>query len=420
MAHSTIGNLVRVVLFMLVFVVIGHWAACLFIYLGKWQLAHADAGWLNAQSGLFPWVVVTCLQFADTTRLYTAAFYWTLTTMFTVGYGDVAPSTNSERCYTMALELVAGILQGIVFGNIGVALYGFDHTNNELRTALVDVTTLQRCYSLPRAMVNRVRDYTRYNWRQAQGMNALYLLSDLGSTLKCDVLEAQKHASAVWGAPLFVGMPDSFVRALLARLRMQVFLPGARIADAGEPGAELFFIAEGTVRVSEPANDDNGEEEICGLATEDDGTVLLTPGELFGEVETILCEKRSFRYDAEGYVTCFALSRGDLDAVLFDYPELVGVLTARVMSHDACDGGHFRSGSAGGHSAILLSGHSAAGAEEEQATRLLHRIETMRLHHAPVAHGSHHLGAHIAPPPLLAHAPPPSPSIDGSLPPGTL
>jgi len=384
MAHSSIGNLARVVLFMLFFVVISHWAACLFIYLGKWQLANAAAGWVNAQSGLFPWLVGTCLRFVDTTRLYTSALYWTLTTMFTVGFGDIVPTSNIERCYAITLQLVGGILQGIVFGNIGVALYGFDHTNNKLRTALSDVAALQRCHHLPDALAKRMRSCTRYTWRQTQGLNTPYLLSDLGGALKGDVLDAQKHAAAFSNSATFSDLPAGFVRALIGRLRMQAFLPDALIADAGEPGSELFFIAEGTVRVSEPANDASGEEE-SPPSFDDSGPVLLKPGDMFGEAETILCEKRSFTYKAEGFVTCFALSRNDLDIVLANYPELVGALTAKVLARD------LRS------SSVRVKD---CAEEEEAAKRLLHRVDTVRMHpheHHHAMSSGHHAGALSAP-----------------------
>ncbi len=131
--HLSSSNAFRVVLLMAVYVVISHWAACVFHFMSKWQIWNASSGWVDASTGLVPWLVVNCLQFSGAQTRYIASLYWALTTMVTVGFGDITPITNMERCFTITLQLIAGVLQGIVFGNIGVALHGFDSENKCVR-----------------------------------------------------------------------------------------------------------------------------------------------------------------------------------------------------------------------------------------------------------------------------------------------
>ena len=383
------GNMMRVLAFMIVYLVIGHWAACLYIYVGKWQVANAAGGWVNSRVGLFPWLRVYCLQLADPASLYVSALYWALTTMFTVGYGDIVAATNLERCYTIFIMLVAGILQGIVFGNIGVALYAFDHTNHALRTQLGVVRALQTHHSMPAPLIRRLRDAARYSWRQAQGFDTPSFMSDLAGSLRGDVYTAMANAPTLLRAPIFASAPPGFVRRLMERLRLQVFLPGDCIADAGDPGSELFLVAEGAVRCSPPSNDGSGEEAQPPQAGPFE---LLREGAMFGEAETILCERHTLRYEAEGYVTLYSLSRGDLDAVLCDFPELVGPLTSFCMAHEAAAATRL--------SVVERDGRAE---EEEKARRVLSRVDTVRLavdHSAEGAHGGHWHGAGGHPPHL--------------------
>ncbi|WP_343897312.1 Crp/Fnr family transcriptional regulator [Craurococcus roseus] len=49
--------------------------------------------------------------------------------------------------------------------------------------------------------------------------------------------------------PFFAGVPDEALAALAARARWQVYAPGEVVVDSGDPTDEVFFVAEGAVRV---------------------------------------------------------------------------------------------------------------------------------------------------------------------------
>ena len=45
-----------------------------------------------------------------------ASLYWALTTMSTIGFGDIKARTNSERVVSIAIMLVGSIIFGVVIG----------------------------------------------------------------------------------------------------------------------------------------------------------------------------------------------------------------------------------------------------------------------------------------------------------------
>jgi CRP-like cAMP-binding protein len=184
---------------------------------------------------------------------------------------------------------------------------------------------------MPRKLVWRLKESTRHLWRQQQNFDPSAHLRDLGDHLQADVLSELRHSASIATSPLFGAAPPAFVRALVQRLRVQAFLPGEVIANVGEPSTEMFCVHEGVVRVSEPANDGDGEEEPS-QAREMDVFDELKAGDVFGESDTLLCEPRSLRYTAGSYVTLYSLSRDDVDRVLADYPQLVSSLTAQCLA----------------------------------------------------------------------------------------
>merc|ERR1712048_1122497 len=59
-------------------------------------------------------------------RQYLVAMYWAMTTMTTVGYGDITPGTDWERVYTIFAMIVGGGFYGYVIGSITSIISGLD------------------------------------------------------------------------------------------------------------------------------------------------------------------------------------------------------------------------------------------------------------------------------------------------------
>ena len=309
----------RILLLLLVYLVVAHWAACLFHYLSKWEVWNASSGWVDAATGVVPWLVLQCLQFSGCTTRYVASLYWAFTTMATVGYGDLVPATNLERCFAVALELVAGVLQGVVFCNMGMALHGMDSSQAALRRHLGDVATLAHTHRLPPHLAARMQASARRLWKRRLDVDTSCVTEALGGGVHTQVLASLDYGVSIMRAPLFRDMPPAFMRCLLARLQVHAVLPGEVVAHQGDPAEELYFIHSGAVA----AHLASGQR------------LVLTQGDLFGDSDAVLCRRRSAKYVAEGAAMLYSLRRDDVDAALAEFPELIGALTAHCLSREA-------------------------------------------------------------------------------------
>ncbi len=52
------------------------------------------------------WIFINGLYDATDSEVYTVAFYFTVTTIVTVGYGDVGPKNSLERAFCIILMLI--------------------------------------------------------------------------------------------------------------------------------------------------------------------------------------------------------------------------------------------------------------------------------------------------------------------------
>lgn len=127
--------------------------------------------------------------------------------------------------------------------------------------------------------------------------------------------------------PFFAGVPDGTLAPLAARSRWQVCVPGEVVVDSGDPTDEVFFVAEGTVRVM--VRTALGYEAILND---------LGPGSFFGEMSAIDGIPRSANVTAlQRTRVCAVPGPVFMDAVLASpvaARRLLRLLASRVRSKD--------------------------------------------------------------------------------------
>ena len=122
------AQILRLVFFVCWLLIIAHWLAC---------------GWL-AIGGID--------MEADEFSKYLRSLYWCITTLATVGYGDIVPKTNLQTVYAMVVMLLGVGVYGYVIGNVTNLVANIDlakthyRENMERLAALCGIATfLPRC-----------------------------------------------------------------------------------------------------------------------------------------------------------------------------------------------------------------------------------------------------------------------------------
>jgi len=60
---------------------------------------------------------------ADIVNQYTASVYWAFTTITTVGYGDIKPTNDYEKLYSIIIMVIGAALFSFIVGNVSNLAY---------------------------------------------------------------------------------------------------------------------------------------------------------------------------------------------------------------------------------------------------------------------------------------------------------
>ena len=109
----------RVVSLVLLMVFVAHILACGWYFVGLFSEDARQMSWVTAYDD-------GTVFDGPLAKQYLYSMYWALTTLTTVGYGDITPTTDIERRFTCVALLFGALIFAYILGDIGSLLQTLD------------------------------------------------------------------------------------------------------------------------------------------------------------------------------------------------------------------------------------------------------------------------------------------------------
>lgn len=178
---------------------------------------------------------------------YLAALYWAFTTMTTVGYGDIVPSTHIERVYAIFVMILGATTFGYIAGSVAAMLDNV-HVGKARRRAKIDnLKNFMRERHLPRAMMKNVDRYYSFYLGQQMMFDERYILSQLSPILRRQVLLCI-HDEIIRDIFILKNQSPPFASFLVGEMRTMMFLPSDTIVHEGSVSYEMYFLLQGKAK----------------------------------------------------------------------------------------------------------------------------------------------------------------------------
>jgi len=239
-------------------------------------------------------------------ELYITAYYWTITTLTTSGYGDITPSGQAQMLFVIPIQLLGATMYGLIIGSIAGLIANIDVAKRRYREKMEQINAFLRYRSIPDNLKAKINSYYAYLWETRKGYEEAEFIHDLPAALK-ESVALHLNKEIIERVPLFENANESLIRDIILALEPVVFTPHDYIVRAGEIGRDMYFISKGSVAVL-------SSDETVTYAT-------LTAGQFFGEISLLLSMPRTATIRALEFCDLYQLNKDQFDHVIEHYPE---------------------------------------------------------------------------------------------------
>jgi CRP-like cAMP-binding protein len=179
-------------------------------------------------------------------KKYLYAIYWSLTTMSTVGYGDITPANDRERWFATFALVVGALSFALINGSVVSLLSSLDNQSALVEGKMEAIKEYVQWRSLPKNLVIRMRRYYEHYYTRRAVFDENEILTQLNPQLHTEVVN-QILSNSIGRLPLFGSLSPDFARELFPLLKPISFVAGDAVYKKGSNSRSLYFLLSGEI-----------------------------------------------------------------------------------------------------------------------------------------------------------------------------
>ncbi|XP_077810184.1 voltage-gated inwardly rectifying potassium channel KCNH3 isoform X4 [Macaca mulatta] len=214
---------------------------------------------------------------------YITSLYFALSSLTSVGFGNVSANTDTEKIFSICTMLIGGepgrarlpgftprllpaggavplpggpeaggssalaLMHAVVFGNVTAIIQRMYARRFLYHSRTRDLRDYIRIHRIPKPLKQRMLEYFQATWAVNNGIDTTELLQSLPDELRADI--AMHLHKEVLQLPLFEAASRGCLRALSLALRPAFCTPGEYLIHQGDALQALYFVCSGSMEV---------------------------------------------------------------------------------------------------------------------------------------------------------------------------
>nr|XP_016460110.1 PREDICTED: potassium channel KAT3-like isoform X3 [Nicotiana tabacum] len=241
-----------------------HSAGCFYFWLAT-RYHNADSTWIGTN--------VPNFKTRSIWLGYTYSMYWSITTLATVGYGDLHAVNTEEKIFTIFYMLFNIGLTAYLIGNMTNLIVHTAVRTFAMRDAINKILSYTSKNRLPEGLKEQMLAHLTLKFKTAE-LQQEQVLEDLPKAIRSSI---SKHLfrTTLENTYLFKGVSEDFIVQLVSEIKAEYFPPKVDIVIQNEIPTDFYIVVSGAVDV---ITYKNGTEQFLSK---------LGSQEMFGDIGVI-------------------------------------------------------------------------------------------------------------------------------------
>uniref|UniRef100_A0AAQ6IR97 Voltage-gated delayed rectifier potassium channel KCNH4 n=1 Tax=Anabas testudineus TaxID=64144 RepID=A0AAQ6IR97_ANATE len=243
-------------LLMSMFALLAHWMACVWYFIGRreiespgsWDIGYSQWTTSGSEAASGTGTGSGVLGGGPSMRSsYVTSLYFALSSLTSVGFGNVSANTDSEKIFSICTMLIGALMHAVVFGNVTAIIQRMYSRRSLYHTRTKDLKDFIRVHRLPKTLEQRMLECFQTTWSVNNGIDVSELLKDFPDELRADI--AMHLNKELLQLPLFESASRGCLRSLSLIIKTSFCAPGEFLIRQGDALQAIYFVCSGSMEV---------------------------------------------------------------------------------------------------------------------------------------------------------------------------